>query len=241
MRPFVMTMTAQKRITRREIDAIERLALDVFEAVYDGQRSRIANAIQRAAPETIAEFEAAIGSQWREEPGLVEVSARQWYDETAARVGLETIDTYGMGLEWGDVNDAMLDMSGARAGWFSRAMTETSMRQTQDTIRTWLQTEGATIGELTEQMNSIWTGPRPAAAAVTETTNIVAQSQAVTIQESGWWGYNVHTMNDSLVRHTHRETAQNGPYPISDTDHMPPINGDVNCRCFISPEMEAPV
>ncbi len=236
---FVDVMTV-KRITRRDLDSIEKTAVDVFAQVYDGQRRRIANAIQRANPQTIAEYEAAKGSMWRDEPGLVEASASQWYDDTARRVGLDTINDYGMDIEWTDINDAMLDMSKARAGWFSRAMTETSMEQTQDAIVKWLGTDGATIGELTEQMNSIWTGPRPAAAAVTETTNIAAQSQAVTFQEAGWWGYNVHTMNDSLVRPSHTATARGGPYPISDTDHMPPINGDVNCRCFISPVMEDP-
>jgi len=229
-----------KKITRNELDVIERQALDVFAQVYDGQRSRIANAIQRANPETIAQFEAAIGSQWREEPGLVEAAARQWYDDTARGVGLDTIQDYGMDLEWADVNDSMLDMSRARAGWFGRVMTETSMDQTQAVITKWLETEGVTIGELTEQMQGIWTGPRPDAAAITETTNIAAQSQVVAFNEAGWWGYNVHTMNDSLVRPSHTATAKGGPYPMSDTDHMPPINGDVNCRCFISPVMEDP-
>jgi len=229
-----------KRVTRNELDAIEETAVEVFGQVYDGQRRRIANAIQRANPETIAQFEAAIGSQWREEPGLVEAAAREWYDDTARGVGLDTIKDYGMGIEWTDINDSMLRMSGERAAWFSRAMTETSMEQTQAAITDWLATEGSTIGDLTEQMQGIWTGPRPAAAAVTETTNIAAQSQAVAFTEADWWGYNVHTMNDSLVRPSHTATAKGGPYPMSDTDHMPPINGDVNCRCFISPVMEAP-
>ena len=236
---FTDTMTV-KKLTRNELDAIERVAVDVFASVYDGQRDRIANAIQRASPKTQAEFEAAIGSMWREEPGLVEAAARAWYDDTARGVGIDTIRDYGMDIEWEDINDAMLDMSGERAAWFSRAMTETSMEQTQDAIVKWLSTEGSTIGDLTQQMNGIWTGPRPAAAAVTETTNIAAQSQVVAFKENGWWGYNVHTMNDSLVRPSHTATAKGGPYPISDTDHMPPINGDVNCRCFISPEMEDP-
>ena len=236
---FTDTVTV-KKLTRNELDAIERVAVDVFASVYDGQRDRIANAIQRASPKTQAEFEAAIGSMWREEPGLVEAAARAWYDDTARGVGIDTIRDYGMDVEWNDVSDAMLKMSGERAAWFSRAMTETSMDQTQDVITKWLKTEGSTIGELEEQMNSVWTGPRPATAAVTETTEIVAKSTAVTIIESGWWGYNLRTMNDNRVRPSHTEAAAGGPYPISDTDHQPPVNDDPGCRCIITPVMEDP-
>ena len=241
MHPFVATMTQTvKRLTRNELDKLEKIALGVFESTYDGQARRIANAIQRAAPDTIAQFESAIGSQWREEPGLVEASVRGWYDDAVEIVGLETIDTYGMDLAWADVNDSLLETSASRAGWFSRAMTETSMEQTQDVITKWRESEGGTLQDLTDSLEGVWTGPRPQSAAITETTNIVAQSEAATYEASGWWGYNVYTLNDNRVRPRHTEVARGGPYPMSDTGHLPPIDGDVNCRCGITPVLEDP-
>ena len=239
MLPFVATatITAQKKLTRNEIDVIEKLALEVFNSAYLGQYDRIKNAIKRAKPETLQKF---LDDTWDDEPELVERSVRKWYDDTVEDVGLDTIETYGMDVEWATVSDDLLKTSAKRAGWFADAMTETSMEQTQDVIGKWLETEGQTLGDLVGELEGVWTGPRPQAAAITETTNIVAQSEAVVILESGYWGYDVHTMNDSRVRPHHKETAKGGPYPISDKEHLPPIGGDIGCRCFITPVMEAP-
>jgi SPP1 gp7 family putative phage head morphogenesis protein len=236
MRPFVETLTV-KRLTRREIDDIERLALEMFNGVYQGQYNRIGKAIRRAK---LNDYQAYINEQWKEEPELVERAVRRWYDDTAESVGMETINDYGIDLEWSDVNDSMMDMSAARAGWFARTMTDTSIDETQKVIGKWLETEGETLGDLVGKLETVWTGPRPQAAAITETTNIVAQSSLVTYRAAGWWGYNVYTMNDDRVRPHHTEVAENGPYPMNDTEHQPPINDDINCRCGITPQMEPP-
>ena len=238
MLPFqVATMTAAKRITRSEIDVLEQLALEIFEAAYLGQYNRIGKAIQRAKPETLQQF---LDEQWEEEPELVERSVRKWYDDTAEDVGLDTIETYGLDVKWAEVNDSLLETSAARASWFSRAMTETSIEQTQEVIGKWLETEGQTLGMLEDTLKGVWTGPRPLAAAITETTNIVAQSEIAVGLAEGAWGYDVHTMNDDRVRPHHTATAKGGPYPISDTEHLPPIMDDINCRCFITLVMEQP-
>ena len=223
-----MVATA-KRLTPNEVDVIEQLALEMFEEAYLGQYNRISKAIQRAKPTTLARFEAA--AIWDDEPELVTEAVQKWYDDNFVATGRDVFDSIDLDAEWADVNTALLDTSKARAGWFGNAMTETSLEQTQGVITKWLDTEGSTIGELASDMQSIWTGPRPQTAALTETTNLVSQSEVTVGIAAGYWGYEVVTRNDSSVRPTHEATATGGPYPMSDTAHMPPINDDYNCRC----------
>ena len=239
MRPFqVDTLTTTKKLTREEIDVIEQLAFQIFDEAYQGQYRRIKNAIKRAKPSTLQKF--LTNPQWELEPDLVDRAVRKWYDDTVGDVGLDTIRTYGMDVQWKDVNEGLLKVSAKRAGWFAKAMTETSMEQTQEVIGKWLKEEGETIADLTDMLSTVWTGPRPRAAAVTETTNIVTESEIAIGIAEGYWGYDVHTSNDNRVRPSHTETAKNGPYPMKDTEHRPPINGDIVCRCIITLVMEAP-
>jgi len=231
-------VSAEKRLTRDQLDTLERIALDVFEQAYTGQYGRIKNAIQRAAPDTLAAFDN--NDVWELEPDLVERAVRKWYEDNAVRIGRDTFDTIDLDTDWRDVNRTLLETSRARAGWFARAMTETSMEQSQEVITKWLDTEGGTIGDLVDSMQGVWTGPRPQTAALTETTNLVTQSEVAVGTAAGYWGYNVDTRNDSSVRPSHEAAARGGPYPFSDTEHMPPINGDYNCRCAITFVREAP-
>jgi len=233
-----MTETITKRLTRDQLDTLERIALDVFEQAYTGQYGRIKNAIQRAAPDTLAAFDN--NDVWELEPDLVERAVRKWYEDNAVRIGRDTFDTIDLDTDWRDVNRTLLETSRARAGWFARAMTETSMEQSQEVITKWLDTEGGTIGDLVDSMQGVWTGPRPQTAALTETTNLVTQSEVAVGTAAGYWGYNVDTRNDSSVRPSHEAAARGGPYPFSDTEQMPPINDDYNCRCAITFVREAP-
>jgi len=235
---IVMRPTA-KKLTRSQLDTLERIAFDVFEQAYTGQYGRIKNAIQRAAPDTLAAFDSS--DIWELEPELVEKAVRKWYEDNAVRIGRDTFDTIDLDTDWRDVNKTLLETSKARAGWFARAMTETSMEQSQEVITKWLDTEGGTIGDLVDSMQGVWTGPRPQTAALTETTNLVSQSETAVGIAAGYWGYGVVTRNDSSVRPAHAEAASNGPWPMSDTEHKPPVNGDYNCRCQMYLVREAPV
>jgi hypothetical protein len=227
---------ARKKLTHKEIDAIHELAVDVFESAYLGQYNRIGNAIERAAPSTLSRFEAA--AIWADEPELVQQAVQKWYDDNYKEAGRDIFDTIDLDTEWADVNESLLEASAERAGWFSRAMTETSMGQTQDVIAEWLGAEDGTIGDLVKTMESVWTGPRPQTAALTETTDLVTQSAVTVGKAAGYWGYNVDTRNDNRVRPEHERIARDGPYPFSNTDNMPPL--DYNCRCAITFVREEP-
>ena len=214
------------------------MALEIFQGVYDGQMSRIMKTLRRdAARETI---EAILAYQYYIEPALVKASVQKFYDDMALAGGQDALDDYDLTADWNDVQEGLFVMSRARSGWFARAMTETSQRQTQLIVRDWLQTEGSTVGQLREQVAQVWKGPRPDAAATTETTYVFAESRRVSWEAAGVWGYGINTRNDDRVRDTHREAAANGPYPLSDREHYPPVYGDVNCRCTPYPVRENP-
>lgn len=233
-----MTETELKKINpRRYVDVWEQQAMELFERVYMGQYKRIGNAIKRAENNTLEQY---LSQQWRAEPDLVKQAVKQFYDEMAFGSAEQAARMWELPVDWDKANELLFRVSAERAGWFSRAMTETSMRQSQAVVRDWLQTEGGTLGDLVKQMERVWTGPRPLAAAITETTNLVAQSNIAAYKAAGVWGYNVYTMNDDRVRPTHTEVAQNGPYPLEDTEHTPPLFGDINCRCVTAPVREQP-
>ena len=215
-----------------------QLALEIFRGVYDGQMARVMKTLARDAdPATVA---AIMARQYYIEPSLVKATVQKFYDDMALSGGQAALDDYDLTADWDDVQEGLFTMSRARSGWFARAMTETSQRQTQLIVRDWLQTEGSTVRQLREQVTQVWKGPRPNAAATTETTYVFAESRRVAWQASGVWGYGINTRNDDRVRDTHKEAAAQGPYPLSDREHYPPVYGDVNCRCTPYPVRENP-
>lgn len=218
-------------------DAWERQALPVFRGIYQGQYDRITKVIRRV--DDAALIEQFLAEQWLDEPRLVRAAARTWYDAIAFNLGQSALDDYELYASFDVLNELLFSLSNERAQYFANAMTRTSMRQTQVVIRQWLD-DGGKRSELVERVARVWTGPRPEAAAVTETTYMAAHSKLTSWRAAGVWGYNVRTMNDSAVRDTHREVSAQGPYPLSDTQHAPPVNGDVNCRCIVIPFLDNP-
>lgn len=224
-------------LEQRARAAWERRATPVFRGVYDAQMRRLLNAISRATPETIVVL---LSEQWSKEPAVVQAAVQAFYDEMALAVGGAAFADLPTPDDWQVIADSLFTASRRRAGAFAATMTETSMKQTQDVIAAWLDTPEATTGELRDMMRGVWTGPRPDAAAVTETTYMYSQSRHTAWQAAGFWGYSIVTMNDGHVRPSHEEAAKNGPYPFSDTTHQPPVNDDVNCRCVSVPVLENP-
>lgn len=237
-----MSMTvsiAAKRIDPKLTrDQWERIALELFRGVYDGQMSRILKTLVRdARPETVA---AILAQQYYIEPAIIKGAVQKFYDDLAFSGGQSALDDYSFTADWEPIADELFKMSRARAGWFARAMTETSQRQTQLVVRDWLQEDGGTVRQLRERLEPVWIGPRPDAAATTETTYIFAESRRVSWEAAGVWGYGINTRNDDRVRLTHATAAAQGPYPMSDREHYPPVFGDVNCRCTPFPVRENP-
>lgn len=223
-------MSSVKRINPKLTrEQWERIALELFMGVYDGQMGRVMKTLARdASPQTIA---AVLSAQFDKEPPLVQDAVRKFYDDMAISGGQSEFYDFEFDVDWEPIKDELFTLSRARSHWFAAAMTETSQEQTQEVIAKWLQTEGSTVAELRESVRGVWIGPRPDAAATTETTYMFSESRFVSWEASGVWGYGINTRNDDRVRDTHAQAAAQGPYPLSDRDHRPPVFDDVNCRC----------
>ena len=163
-----------------------------------------------------------------------------WFDELLNDIGQAALIEAGVTADPDAIAESILTLADEMATIFGTRMTETSRRLVFTVAESWLQTPGANKKQLLERMERIWTGPRPDAAATTETTRLVARGRQTAWAESGVvWGYQPIHKNDDRVRTTHRENAANGPYPTSDLDHLPPY-GDVNCRCSVVAVLDEP-
>lgn len=175
----------------------------------------------------------AINDFWRGEPSHVVASVIGLFRQLVASVGNDALDEVNAGALSDDIMTDLERFADENATRFAQQMTRTSRNQVNRVIQAWLETEGATLDELIERLRPVWSGPRPDVAATTESTRLVADSRIRAWNEAGIEFYDVRTKNDDRVRPHHRDVAENGPYPITDERHKPPINGDANCRCTV--------
>lgn len=129
---------------------------------------------------------------------------------------------------------------------FGDRYSQNSLRLTFEVIDKW-KAEGGDIQRLRDALRPVWDGPRPNAAATTETTRVVNMARQQAYVDAGFWGYRVNTRNDQLVRPEHQAIADQSPYPAADTDHRPPFATlfrdpglSINCRCDIVAVVEDP-
>ena len=216
----------------------EREALEVFRRVYLNQWNRTRRVIRGSER---AELRGLLEQFFQNDPTRVASDVGPFFDDLMSEVSAAALREIGSSADPDPIMEAIIKLSDDTAAIFANTMTATSRRMTFSIIESWLLDEDATIGDLTRRLERIWTGPRPDAAATTESTRLVAESRRVAWAANGAiWGYEVRTKNDGRVRPTHKEIAENGPYPPSDTSHLPPLNGDVNCRCTIVAVLEPP-
>lgn len=172
---------------------------------------------------------------WETEPDNVLVSVASFYERLAviaARDGIGRLPV-SVAVDYPLVNAAAIRTANERATWFAGKMSETSAELSADAIRDWI-ADPTTLDELIETLRPIYEGARPDVAATTEVTAILSDAQIESWATTGVVDfYDVVTANDSRVRVKHDEVAKAGPYPITDTEHRPPL--DINCRCDVSP------
>lgn len=221
----------------------EREALEVFRRVYLNQWNRTRRVIRGTER---AELRGLLEQFFQNDPTRVAADVGPFFDDLMSEVSAAALREIGSSADPDPIMEAIIKLSDDTAAIFANTMTATSRRMTFSIIESWLLDEGATIGQLTDRLSRIWTGPRPDAAATTESTRLVAESRRVAWEANGAiWGYEVRTKNDGRVsqggrvRDRHQDIADNGPYPLSDTEHLPPF-GDVNCRCTIVAVLEPP-
>lgn len=158
-----------------------------------------------------------------------------FYDETTVQAAQAGLKQLPIGVDWEQVNEAVLRLAQREAARFAEQATSTSRTQTSQVIADWVKT-GGTMPELIDRVARVWEGPRPDVAATTETTRIFAQGNAAAWEASNVVeGATIKTANDERV------------CPIcgalADTDvpldgELPPFHG--GCRCWIVPRVKKP-
>lgn len=204
--------------------------------VYGNQAARTLREIRRL--DNANDIIQAIAQLYQAEPARVKREVQRFFDDVAFDTSERAAREVGSNADPDALSDAIFSLSQEAAQTFARRMSETSLRLQYAIIEDWRSTPGATKKDLIDRIRRIWAGPRPAAAATTETTRLVAQTRAKTYQESGIQKYAIVTRNDDRVRPRHKEIASNGPYDITDANAPLPPFGDVNCRCGIRPIIE---
>lgn len=224
-------------MTQRLRNKWEKESLKTFIDIYLRQWRRTQRVINQAERDELRQL---VADLYRGEPAAVRLEVQKLFDDIIEDVAIATLrELTGPPPDPDIFQDAMLQLAARNAALFSSQISENSLRLSYSVIDDWLQTPGSTVQDLTARMERIWRGPRPAAAATTETTRLLAETRIETFKQYGAWGFKVQTRNDDRVRPEHVQYAADGPYPLDRTDRLPPF-GDVNCRCTITAVMFDP-
>ncbi len=172
---------------------------------------------------------------WGDEPAKIAQDALPFYDETMAVAAQAGLDVLPVGVDWEQVNQAVLQLAQKEAARFAQQAVVTSEGQVSQVVADWIKT-GGEMRDLIDRVSRVWEGPRPDVAAVSEVTRLYAQGNAAAWQASDIVrGMTWKTANDELV------CPVCGP--LADTDvgfggDIPPAHP--NCRCWVVPVVKKP-
>lgn len=206
----------------------EKKLLDWLTDAYTRQGERIREAL-RDAGETVQA--GMIDSIFLSETAAILRDVLPIYDDILSNAAVLAFDQIPIGVDWEQVNFAVLELAQSEATRFAKESTETSKAQTAKIIADWIASGGA-MDDLIERVGRVWSGPRADIAAVTEVTRLFAQGNQAAWKASGvvqalQW----KTSNDERV------CPVCGPLADSelamDSSNLPPAHP--RCRCWIVP------
>lgn len=150
-----------------------------------------------------------------------------------AQGALDGLSEIGVGVDWGLVNQAVVD--------WARGYTFELVRQINGTTRKFLQVEvsewiesGAALDSLIEGLAPMFGKVRAEMIAVTEVTRAFAEGNDATWRASGVVEeFEVMTGEDDLVCPICLEKVDGNPYKIGDANGQMPFH--VRCRCYKRP------
>ena len=161
-----------------------------------------------------------------------------------ARAGLETI---GVGVDFGLVNQAVVDWARRHAGTVSRMVNETTRRFVQTEIAAWIES-GEPLPALTGNLAPMFGKVRAEMIAITEVTGAFAQGNLITWKESGVVsGKRWMTAMDELVcpicQPLHKMVVELDSNGFTTEEgglglEAPPAH--IRCRCYLQPFVEKP-
>lgn len=229
------TVKADPLPIREQLDW-QRRSLNLYIALYGDQQRRIDAGLAVATRDDV---QAVISNLYAAEPPILQAELVSIYEGLSPEIvaaAASAIDLNVDALDTDILRGALLRAYNDLARVTAGRLNQTSLDLSLVVVRDWLIEPAATMGDLRERMGVVWPGSRPRTAARTETTRLAVATRDQTWQVSGLVrGFNVVTRNDSLVRESHRQIAAGSPYPLGDTQHMPPF--DPNCRCGTTPAL----
>lgn len=162
---------------------------------------------------------------------------------TGAQDALEELVLIGIGVDWGLVNEAVLDWAKRYTYDLVSGITETSKKFLQAVEAEWIES-GAPLDVLIDQIKPMFGPVRAEMIAVTETTRVFAAGNLATWRTSGvvkkkqWY-----TAEDELVCPMCGPLADTEPIGIDENWLTPDgaIDGPpahVRCRCWVQPVVE---
>lgn len=214
----------------RPPDEPERLAAEAAAAALVG--AFLLEQLDRLRKEIKGDPTRPLESFWQAEiPATVRAILPLW-DATAAAAATQGAAQLVVGVEWGLVNSAALDLAQREAQRLAGELTATSQAQAAKIIAQWIGT-GGPLEELTDRLALIYPAARAEMIGVTEITRIYAAGNRAAWQASGVVeGYRWQTARDDRVCPV-CGPLQGSTYGIDDTESLPPAHP--RCRCWVTP------
>lgn len=138
-----------------------------------------------------------------------------------------------VGIDWQLVNERVSQWAQGYTYDLIKGITATSRNDVAAAVNSWIAGD-TTKKQLADSLINTFGPVRSKMIAATEITRVYAQGNQEAWKETGFVQmYQFITVGDSDVDDICQETEAAGPYPIDDSEHLPPLH--INCRCYIQP------
>lgn len=132
-------------------------------------------------------------------------------------------------------NQAAIDYAKQYRYSLIKGITDTTREQTQNAVAGWLQS-GQSLDVLEQQIAGIFSEGRAHSIAITETTRVVAEGNAMVWKSTGFVNrVRFNTVVDDRVCPL-CEPLDGEEFDVDDYGHKPPIH--TGCRCFNTPVVD---
>jgi SPP1 gp7 family putative phage head morphogenesis protein len=220
-----------KRADDEPDDAAERLEAEeavsaLLGVFFAAQLGRLRRAVREQDGAPSADF-------WPAEQALLLRALLPQWDAVAGAAAEAALTQIPIGVDWGGVNQAVLQLARREAAALAATATATSQAQAAQIIADWI-ADGGTLDELAERLARIYPEARAKTIAATEVTRLYAAGNREAWRASKVVkGYTWRTSEDARVCPICGPRA-NQSFGLDDAT-MPPAHP--NCRCWIVPEV----
>ena len=202
---------------------------DALARAYTAQE----RAVRAALSDSVAAQPSVPPQVWQDAEQALASALLPVFDDVASEAAQLGLRALPVGVDWAQVNMAVLQLAQERARALASETTETSRAQVSALIADWVQ-HGGTLDDLVARVKRVWTGPRADVAAITEVTRLYADANVAAWRASGVVaGWSWQTSADEAV------CPICGPLQgrrFGFDDPRPPAHA--RCRCWVTPEVD---